>query len=130
MAHSNFRSVWDHKRNLPDEYVQELIKRNGLIGINFLRAYIHNSEPQALLDHISYGLAQGAEDLLSFGADFFYTKDMPDKSRIPFYFPGHEHAGRYQQILQQLAARGISGAQLRKISYENAYGFIERLLPE
>ncbi|WP_224996706.1 dipeptidase [Cesiribacter sp. SM1] len=127
-SHSNFRKVWEHRRNLPEEFVQELIKRQGLIGINFLRAYVHEEDPQALQAHIMYGLEQGAEDLLSFGADFFYTRDMPDKSRIPFYFQEHENAGRYPQILQQLAEKGLSMEQLRKLSYGNAYRFLDDLM--
>ncbi len=128
-SHSNFRGVLDHKRNLPNEFVQELIRRRGLIGINFLRAYVNNERPDALLDHFIYGLEHGAEDLLCFGADFFYTKDFPDKSRFPFYFSEHENAGKYPMILAQLAERGLNQAQLRKISHANAYDFLNRLLP-
>ncbi|AHM60602.1 Zn-dependent dipeptidase, microsomal dipeptidase [Flammeovirgaceae bacterium 311] len=128
-SHSNFRGVWQHRRNLPDEFVQELIRRKGLIGINFLRAYVHDENPEALAEHILYGLEQGAEDLLCFGADFFYTKDMPDLSRVPFYFREHENAGRYPEILKQLAERGLSQEQLRKLSYGNADRFLESILP-
>ena len=35
-SHSNFRSVSDHVRNLPDEIANEIVNRNGLIGMNFL----------------------------------------------------------------------------------------------
>ena len=128
-SHSNFRRVWDHKRNLPDEFVQELIRRKGLIGMNFLRAFLNDSRPEALLEHLQYGIAQGAEDLLCFGADFFYTKDHPDQSRNPFYFPEHKNAGKYPALLAQLASSGLSAAQLRKISYENVYRFMHALLP-
>ncbi|EMR01213.1 dipeptidase [Cesiribacter andamanensis] len=128
-SHSNFRGVWDHVRNLPDEFVQELARRQGLIGINFLRAYVNNERPEALLEHFQYGLDKGLEDLLCFGADFFYTKDFPDKSRHPFYFTEHEHAGKYPSILQALAGAGLEQGQLRKIAYENAYGYLSRLLP-
>lgn len=128
-SHSNFRGVWDHRRNLPDEYVQELIRRKGLIGINFLRAFLNDDRPEALLEHVAYGLERGAEDLLCFGADFFYTKNHPDKSRVPFYFPEHEDAGKYPEILRKLASHGVSQGQLRKISYENAYRYLQQLLP-
>lgn len=129
-SHSNFRQVWNHKRNLPDEFVQELIRRKGLIGINFLRAYVDNDRPKTLIDQFRYGIEQGAEDLLCFGADFFYTKNHPDKSRVPFYFSEHEHAGKYPSIMEQLADAGLSQEQIRKISYKNAYDFLCGLLPE
>lgn len=126
-SHSNFRGVYDHKRNLPDEFVQEVIRRQGLIGMNFLRAYVHPTDPEALLEHIQYGLAQGAEDQLAFGADFFYVKDHPDyQNRVPFYFKEHENATKYAGILGALQARGVDEGQLRKLSYENAYNFIMR----
>jgi membrane dipeptidase len=128
-SHSNFRGVWDHVRNLPDEFVQELIRRKGLIGINFLRAYVDDERPEALLEHFRYGLDTGAEDLLCFGADFFYTRDFPDKSRHPFYFAEHANAGKYPRILQQLADAGLTQLQLRKIAYENVQRYMEGLLP-
>ena len=126
-SHSNFRQVWDHKRNLPDEFVEEIIRRKGLIGINFLRAFVHNEKPEALEEHILYGLEKGAADNLCFGADFFYTKDHPDKSRIPFYFREHENATRYAGIFDRLREMGVGNEQLRKLSFGNACAFMQRL---
>lgn len=126
-SHSNFREMLNHKRNLPDEFVQEIIQRKGLIGINFLRAFVHPERPEALLEHILYGLEKGAGDALAFGADFFYTKDHPDKSRIPFYFPQHENATKYSAIASRLEEKGVKEEQLRKLYHENVYGFMRRL---
>lgn len=123
-SHSNFRSITKHVRNLPNELVKEIIDRNGLIGINFLRAYIHNSDPSYLLDHIKYGL-EIAPNQLCFGADFFYTGDHPDQSRIPFYFEEHQNATKYQSILSVLHQEGIPIADLKKLAYTNALRFIE-----
>ena len=127
VSHSNFRSVYDHKRNLPDELLKELVRRKGLIGMNFLRAFLNPEKPAALEDHILYGLKKGASEALCFGADFYYTKDHPDKSRIPFYFREHENATRYKGILGHLQETGLSNEQLGKISYENVYRFIAAL---
>lgn len=126
-SHSNFRPIWAHNRNLPDELTQEIINRKGLIGINFLRAFLHNDDPEALLRHISYGLAQGAQDCLCFGADYFYTRDNPDLSRIPFYFKEHEQAGTsYTYILNRLQEQ-LPPEQLQKLAYANVQSFIERI---
>ena len=130
-SHSNFRKVWDHRRNLPDEFVKEIIYRKGLIGINFLRAFVHTERAEVLEKHILYGLEKGAEDSLCFGADFFYTKNHPDKeSRIPFYYKEHENATRYGEILAGLQVKGVSNDRLRKISYENAFRFVQTLWQE
>lgn len=126
-SHSNFRPVMDHKRNLPNEFVQEIVRRKGLIGMNFLRAYVHPENHGVLEEHIRYGVKNGAGDALCFGADFFYTKDHPDKSRIPFYFHEHENAAKYTGVLTRLSAEGMAEEQLRKLSYENAQSFMLRL---
>src|SRR5690606_14145701 len=69
-SHANFRAVHDNPRNLPLELVQEVVRRQGLIGINFLKKFVNPTRPEALLDHIGYGLAH-ARQALCFGADFF-----------------------------------------------------------
>ncbi|PKV66891.1 dipeptidase [Pontibacter ramchanderi] len=126
-SHSNFRPVWEHNRNLPDEIAQEIIRRQGLIGMNFLRAFVNNDQPEALLQHILYGFEQGAEDSISFGADYFYTLDSPDLSRVPYYFKEHEHAGTsYTHLLEQLQGK-LTPLQLEKLAYRNAQRFMERI---
>ncbi|MTI30173.1 dipeptidase, partial [Xanthovirga aplysinae] len=103
-SHSNFRPIFDHPRNLPDELVQEVINRNGLIGMNFLRAFLHPDDPEALYDHIKYGLKSEATDCLAFGADYFNVKQHPDKSRIPFYSKELENAGMFPSILKKIGS--------------------------
>ena len=102
-SHSNFRPICNHVRNLPDELAQEVISRNGLIGINFLRAYINNEIPERIYDHILYGLKMGAKDQLALGADFFNIRDFPDSSRHPLFFDEHGNAGKYPEILEKTA---------------------------
>lgn len=121
-SHSNFRGIWEHKRNLSDEFAQEVMMRGGIIGVNFLRAFLDNDEPTRILDHILYAFECGFEDQICFGADFFYTKDFPDKSRHPFYFPIVEDASRYPALLEKLADNLTSG-QLQKLAYQNAQSF-------
>lgn len=125
-SHSNFRSVWDHKRNLPDEFVQEIIRRKGIIGINFLRAFLDNEEPERVFEHILYGFGAGADDQMCFGADFFYTKNFPDKSRFPFYFPLVENASKYPSILQRLS-KDLPQEKLEKLAFKNAQRFFSSL---
>ncbi|MFD2203744.1 dipeptidase [Shivajiella indica] len=125
-SHSNFRKLWNHKRNLSDEFAKEVIKRGGIIGINFLRAFLDNEKPERIFEHILYGFEIGAEEQMCFGADFFYTKDFPDPSRHPFYFPIVENASKYPAILEKLA-ENLSIAQLEKLAYKNAQRFFKAL---
>lgn len=126
-SHSNFRHLHSHVRNLPDELVQELVQRRGLIGINFLRNYIHQRDPAVLFDHIRHGITMGASHLLAFGADFFYALNHPDPSRYPIYFPGQDNASVYQAILSEALARGNPESFCEDIAYKNVVRYYTQL---
>ncbi|KEO73363.1 dipeptidase [Anditalea andensis] len=123
-SHSNFRTIWDHKRNITDEFAKEIIHRKGIVGVNFLRAFLDDATPERLFDHIKHGFAIGAEDCICFGADFFYTKDFPDKSRHPFYFPLAENASNYPSLMESLS-NDLPDMQLQKLAYKNCQRFFK-----
>lgn len=125
-SHSNYRPVWDHPRNLSDEIASEIIRKEGLIGVNFLRAFVNNDNPNALYDHIAHGIALNGRDAICFGADYFFTGTHPDQSRIPFYYPAHENASRYPDIAIEIEKR-FGGEVAEKISSGNAKRFLDRL---
>jgi microsomal dipeptidase-like Zn-dependent dipeptidase len=125
-SHSNYRATWDHVRNLSDEFAQEIIRRKGIIGVNFLRAFLDNDVPERLFEHILHGFQIGGENAQSFGADYFYTQDFPDKSRHPFYFHLAENASKYPEILDVLA-ENLSAEQLEKLAYKNVLHFYQNI---
>jgi len=125
-SHSNYRPVFEHPRNLPDDIAKEIIHQKGLIGLNFVRAFVNPEKVEALEEHVAHGISLSAENAISYGADYFYTKDNPDKSRIPFYFPAHGTAGQYPKINEVLESQ-FGAEQMKKISSENALDFIARL---
>jgi membrane dipeptidase len=122
-SHSNFREVFTHARNLNRDIAKEIVRRRGLIGVNFLRAFLNDNEPEALYEHIAYGL-EFAEDNLTFGADFFYTNSHPDPSRFPFYQSGQHDATQYPYILAKLGHTYPPNV-LEKLAYRNVLRFIE-----
>jgi microsomal dipeptidase-like Zn-dependent dipeptidase len=126
-SHSNFRTVFNHPRNLPDDLARAIINRKGLIGMNFLRAFLHPDDPYSLIEHIKYGIKLGAGDSLCFGSDYFCHKVHPDKSRIPFFFNEHEHAGCYPQILHSLDGV-LDSNQVDGLAFGNALNFLKRLM--
>ena len=67
-SHSNFRSIWNHKRNLNDEFAQEIIQRGGIIGVNFLRAFLDSEVPERLYEHLIHGVKL-SENAICFGAE-------------------------------------------------------------
>lgn len=125
-SHSNYRSVWDHPRNLPDEIASEIIRNKGLIGVNFLRAFLNEKDPSALQKHINYGIKLGGKNAICYGADFFNFKSYPDKSRMPFYFKEHENATSYQKISDSIEE--MFGQEIcEKLSNKNVTDFLMRL---
>lgn len=125
-SHSNFRTAWDHKRNLTDEFVREILRRDGFIGVNFVRSFLNDDDPDGILDHIRYGFAIGAGENLGFGADFFDIKNFRDKSRVPVYFPNVEDASKYPALLDRLA-ESLTVDQLENLAHRNAQRFFARL---
>mgnify|MGYP000684039684 CR=1 FL=1 len=125
-SHSNYRKVFDHARNLSNDLAKEIIKRKGLIGVNFLRAFVHPDNSNVIYDHINHGINLGGKQSICFGADYYATGNHPDRSRMPFYFKEHSDASRYPSILQSIGSL-ISAESVDEISYKNAYTFIKRL---
>ena len=125
-SHSNFRTVFDHARNLPDWLAREIVNRGGVIGINFIRAFVHMDDPSYLERHVLHGFEIGVGDGLCFGADFFYWKNTLDQGRIPFYHSGHEHAGRYQKILSSFGP-DLGQGDKQALAYGNALRFLDRI---
>lgn len=125
-SHSNYREVFHHLRNLPDNLAKEIMQRDGLIGVNFLRAFVNNDDPNALYDHINHGLKLGGEKAVCFGADYFCTDHHPDRTRVPFYFEEHADASRYPSILETISEQ-VSADVTVNISYQNVLRFLRTL---
>lgn len=125
-SHSNYRQVHDKKRNLPDELAKEVIKRKGLIGLNFIRNCIDERNAEVLYEHIQYGLDLGGEDAIAYGADFYFWKNHPDKSRYPIFFEGYDDASAFNAINKEIEKR-FSSELVEKISHKNALHFIESM---
>ncbi|WP_307340146.1 dipeptidase [Metabacillus malikii] len=71
-SHSNVYRLCPHVRNLRDEQIQALFKKNGIIGITFVPFFTSNVKPSIadLLDHIDYLCSLGGENNIGFGSDF------------------------------------------------------------
>lgn len=125
-SHSNYRNIYNHPRNLPDDIAKEIIRKKGLIGINFLRAFLNENDPNAIYGHIEYGLNLGAKDCICFGADYNYTDSRSDQSRKPFYFREQESASNYPSILENISQRTSPGIA-EAIGSGNAMDYIRRI---
>lgn len=114
-THSNCFEVCPHKRNLDDLQIQEIIRRKGLIGINFYPIFINGESDasfQEIRRHIRHILALGGEDVVAVGSDF-------DGAAMPSRL---EHIERIPEWHENL--RKHFGPELaEKIAFGNAQRF-------
>lgn len=72
-SHSNVYKLCPHVRNLKDEQIVALFKKNGMIGVTFVPSFIstnHQSSISDVLKHIDYLCSIGGENHIGFGSDF------------------------------------------------------------
>ena len=73
-SHSNLREICGHRRNLTDEYFKEIVRREGIVGINFYKAFLNNNEENAslsdIIKHIERMLLLGGENAVCMGSDY------------------------------------------------------------
>ena len=125
-SHSNYRKVFNHVRNLPDNIAKEIIKRDGIIGVNFLRAFVNNEDSNVLYEHMNYGINLGGFNSVCFGADYFSTGNHPDPSRVPYYFKEHADARRYPSIIETISEQ-VSPEAVEGISSKNVMRYLIEL---
>ena len=121
-THSNARSICAHKRNLTDEMIREMVKRDCLIGLNYFVKFLENDGNVESLDqlmkHIEHFFALGAEKNLALGSDFDGAV-LPECLSTPA-----KAAGIYGYLLE----RGMSREQAEGIMFRNAQEFLKKNL--
>jgi membrane dipeptidase len=116
-SHSNARRICGHKRNLTDGQVDEIVRRKGLIGLNFYVRFLRRDGDVKSLDdlyrHASYLLGRGAKDCLALGSDY-------DGADLPECLDSVEKS---LTILDYFVSRGIPEQTADAILYTNAQRF-------
>jgi len=122
-THSNARSICGHKRNLTDDMIREMVKRDCLIGLNYYVNFLDDNGEVDSLDvlyrHIQHFFALGAQKNLALGSDYDGAT-LPDCLNTPT-----KAAGLYTYLL----SRGMDEEQAQGIMYRNALAFFRKNLP-
>jgi microsomal dipeptidase-like Zn-dependent dipeptidase len=132
-SHSNFRSVCDHPRNLSDEIAQEILRRGGIIGLNFVSSFVGKS-PDQFIEHWNCAKKLGALEQLVLGADFFAPdeddfKILKEWGMKDFFFEGYDNASCYPRLLELLhQGVGLTDKQCADLSWNNLLNFVRRNL--
>ena len=125
-SHSNFRKISDHPRNLPDHLAKEIGARGGVIGLNFVRAFLGKQGPEDLIRQVEHADKLGLLDHLCFGADFFADHVLPPELEylMPMFNPGFDNASCYPKVIG-LLEKHLPHAIVEKIAYKNLTEFLQ-----
>ncbi|MFC0043633.1 dipeptidase [Metabacillus iocasae] len=116
-SHSNAYNLCAHPRNLQDDQISALIKKNGVIGITFVPEFLSSTADatiQDVLNHLEYVCSLGGEHHVGFGSDF----DGIDKT-----VKGLHSYRNYEQLINELY-KHYSSTQVQNFLY---YNFVKRL---
>lgn len=131
-SHSNLRAVSDFPRNLPDEIAREIIKKNGVIGINFIRYLLGKDSVHSFSKQLEHLLNLGAEKSICFGADFFCIEDSRPENRKPvdvLFFPSYDNASTYEKVIDLWKKElKLSDTTIEDISYNNFVHFFKQVI--
>jgi len=129
-SHSSARGVTDHPRNVPDDVLVRLRENGGVVMVTFVPRFVSEAvkryeetppedrpagdPPRATLsdvaDHIEHIRRVAGIDHVGIGGDFDGITSVP---------VGLEDVSTYPALFAELARRGWSAEDLRKLAGEN-----------
>jgi len=128
-SHSSAHALRDHHRNLTDERLRGIAATGGVIGVNFMAGFIDPSNPTVdrLTDHVLHIAEVAGIDHVGFGPDFIqeYANEtvvgdvVIDGVSLKQAIPDLGGPTGFPLVLDNLAARGVSTADIQKIARDN-----------
>lgn len=127
-SHSNLRALVDVPRNLPDDLAKEIVRRGGIIGMNFIRYFVGEESVDNFSRQLERFISLGASTQLCFGADFFFGDDVSPAFRKPpevCFFPQYDNAEAYPRLLDLWRKHNVASHEiLENVSYDNLVNFL------
>lgn len=118
-THSDCSAVNKHKRNLTDEQLKLIKAKNGIVGICFYPEFLGDGDVyDKVYSNVSHMLDLGLENCLSIGSDFDGATMSP-KLKNP---------ADIEKLHEFLCDKGIDSLTLKKLFFNNAYKFYDKLL--
>ena len=122
-SHSSARGLTDHPRNVPDSILRRLPANGGVVMVTFVPDFVQppgSAKGLATLahvaDHIEYVRRVAGRDHVGIGGDFDGISVAP---------VGLEDVSKYPALFAELARRGWSDGDLRKLAGENVLRVLE-----
>ncbi len=123
-SHSSARALTNHPRNVPDSILRRMPENGGVVMVTFVPVYVNEAlrtwegprdeAPRATLadvaDHIDHVREVAGIDHVGIGSDFDGISSVP---------VGLEDVSDFPNLFAELARRGWTEAELRKLAGEN-----------
>ncbi|HEX5576994.1 MAG TPA: dipeptidase [Gemmatimonadaceae bacterium] len=121
-SHSNARALADVPRNVPDSILLRLPANGGVVMVTFVPGFVTTTNPNGatlsqVADHIEHIRKVAGADHVGIGGDF---------DGISNVVKGLEDVSTYPALFAELARRGWSDGDLRKLAGENILRAMER----
>ncbi|MDP4108431.1 MAG: membrane dipeptidase [Bacillota bacterium] len=120
-SHSNARVLCRHRRNLTDEQLGVLIKRNCICGINLYAAFLSDDPDSCTVDtvvnHIEYIASLGGEHILALGCDFDGCDQLPK---------GIKTVSDLKKVYEALLRKNYAESLVDDIFFGNMYRFVQK----
>ncbi|MCA1062449.1 dipeptidase (plasmid) [Cytobacillus spongiae] len=116
-SHSNAYSICPHPRNLKNDQIQAMIKKDSVMGITFVPPFLNKKGHAVVTDvirHVEHVCSLGGENHIGFGSDF---------DGISETVQGLSSFHQYDNLINALQ-RYYSESQVKKFLFNN---FAERL---
>jgi membrane dipeptidase len=120
-SHANARAVHAHRRNLTDDVIREIIRRDGWLGLTFEASFLSDKPASSddVLRHLDHVLELGGARHVGFGSDFDGTSNP---------VAGLSESRDYAQLAQTIRER-YGNELAHRILFDNFEAFLLRQLP-
>lgn len=132
VSHSCARALCDHPRNVPDDVIEAIGAGGGVVMVAFVPSFVsqarhewvesgeHGEPPTVgvadVADHLDHVREVAGAGAVGIGADYDGTDSMPT---------GLDDVSHYQELLDELARRGWSRAELEAAAHGNVLRVLE-----
>ena len=111
-SHSNAKALCNHPRNLTDDQIKAIIKKDGVTGITFVPQFLVRGRKATINDvvkHLEHICSLGGENHVGFGSDF----DGIDETVV-----GLENYSKYDELINTLQ-KYYSETQVNNFLFNN-----------
>jgi len=117
VSHTGIYGAYASPRNIPDELLQKIAEKGGLIGIGYWDGAVGDITPQGVVKTMRFAIDLLGEDHIALGSDYDgATTVLFDTSELTV-------------LTETMLESGFSETEIRKIMGENSIRFLQKYLP-